>query len=61
LHNGDRRGAYSVLWGDRMDRDNFEDLGKDGNMKLKWIFRNWDGKARTGLLCVRIGTVRGLL
>jgi hypothetical protein len=32
------------------ERDNLEDLGVDGSIKLRWIFRKWDGEAWTGLI-----------
>jgi hypothetical protein len=47
---GDRRGVYSVLWGDLTDRDHLEYLNKDGKTVLKWIFKKWDGKTWTVLL-----------
>jgi hypothetical protein len=36
-------GKYTVLWGDLSERNQFEDLGIDGRIILKWIFRKWDG------------------
>jgi hypothetical protein len=33
----------------------------DGRIILKWNFKKWDGRARTGLIWLRIGTRGGLL
>jgi hypothetical protein len=30
-------------WGDLRERNHFEDLGVDGRIILKWIFKKWDG------------------
>ena len=43
-------------WGDLRKRDHLEDLGIDGRIILKWIFRKWDGEAWAGLLWLRIVT-----
>jgi hypothetical protein len=43
-------------WGDLRKRGHLEDLGIDGRIILKWIFRKWDGEAWTGLLWLRIVT-----
>ena len=32
-------------WGYLRERDHFEDLGVDGRIVLKWIFKKWDGEA----------------
>jgi hypothetical protein len=38
-----------------------ENLGVDGMIMLKWIFKKWDEEARTGLIWLRIGTGGGML
>jgi hypothetical protein len=42
-HVGERRGAYRVLVGKLRERDHLEDLGVDGRIILRWMFRKWDG------------------
>jgi len=39
---GERRGLYRVLMGNLREREHFEDLGIDGGIILRWIFRKWD-------------------
>jgi hypothetical protein len=39
---GERRGAYGVWWGNRMERKHLEHLSVDGSIILKFIFKKWD-------------------
>ena len=34
-----------IRYGDLMERNHFEDLGVDGRIILKWIFKTLDGLA----------------
>ena len=51
----DRTGAYIFWWGNVKERELLEDLGIDGRIILKRIFK-WDGGAWSGLMWLRIGT-----
>jgi len=51
---GERRGAHRVLVGKREGKSNLEDLGIDGRIFLKRIFRMWGGEAWTELIWHRI-------
>ena len=44
---GDKRGAQRFWWGNLRERDYLEDVGTDGRIILKWIFRR--GLGRNGL------------
>jgi hypothetical protein len=46
------RGEFhtEVWWGNLNERDHLKDLGIDGRITLKCIFKTWDGEVWTGML-----------
>jgi len=43
------------------EKYHFEDLHIDGKMVLKWVFKEYDGRAWTGLFWLMTGTSSRLL
>jgi len=39
---GEKRGVYSVWWGNLRERDHLGYPDVDGRIILRWIFRKWD-------------------
>jgi hypothetical protein len=39
----ENRGVYRVLCRKLKERDHLENIGIDGKIILRWIFRKWDG------------------
>jgi hypothetical protein len=48
-------------WGNLRKRDLLEDLGIDGRIILKGIFKKWNGMVWNGLIWLRAGTGGRLL
>jgi hypothetical protein len=55
---GRRKACIGFRWGNRRERDHWEDPGVDERIILEWIFRKWDVDVRvwTGLGWLRIET-----
>jgi hypothetical protein len=58
---GERRGYTRFWWENLRERDHLGDLGLDGRIILKWIFRKLDEGVGTGPSWLRVGTVGGHL
>jgi len=41
-HVGEIIGTYGIWWIDLTERDQLEDLGVEGSIIFKWIFKKWD-------------------
>jgi len=50
-----------LWWGNLREGGHLEDPGVEWRIILKWIFRNWDMRAWTGFIWLRIGTGSGHL
>jgi hypothetical protein len=69
IENREMGGEYSTYgrgemhtvfwWGNLRERENLEDLGADGRIILRWIFRMWDVGAWNGSSWFRIRTGGG--
>jgi hypothetical protein len=54
--------VYTGFWrGNLRERVHLEELGVDGWIILRWMFRKWDRWAWTGSIWFMIGTVGGHL
>jgi hypothetical protein len=56
----EKRDVYRFLVRKTGGQNHLEDLGVDGRITLKWILKEWDGAAWTGLICLKIATGDGL-
>ena len=55
------RGIHWVLVGEPEGNNHLKDPSVDGRITLRWIFRKWDVRVRTGSIWLRIGTGGGHL
>jgi len=52
---GNKVGTYRILVGRPEEKGHLEDIDPDDRIILKWIFKNWDGNAWTGMFWQVLG------
>jgi hypothetical protein len=60
-YEGEERRIQGVLGGNLKENDHLGDLGVDGRIILRWIYRKWDVGVGTGSSWFRIGAGGGRL
>jgi len=54
--------VHTMFWSrDPRERDHLVNLGVDGRIILKWIFKKWYGEAWAGLIWLMIETYGGFM
>ena len=56
MHYGGEVRTGFFWWENLKEREHLEDIGIDGRIILKCLFKKWDGRAWAGLIWLRIGT-----
>ena len=56
---GEEKAVHRFWWRNLRERDHWGDPDVDGRIKLRWIFRKWEGFVGTGWSWLRIGTGGG--
>jgi hypothetical protein len=57
----DMRDVHGVWCGDLRDSGHLEYIGIKGRIILKWVFKEWNWEAWTGLILFSVVTVGGRL
>jgi hypothetical protein len=61
-HVWGRKEVHRGIWWENLrEKDHLKDLGVNGRIILKWIFKMWNREAWTGFIWLRTGTSGGLL
>jgi hypothetical protein len=54
------RCVQDIGTGNLREKAHLENLGVDGKIILKWLFKKWDGELWTGLIWLRVKTSGGV-
>jgi hypothetical protein len=61
LQLGKGRASLQNFGGESWGRNQFEELGVEGNIILKWTLKYSVGRDRTGLICLKMWKIYGLM